>query len=77
MSAKSIPEPMVLTVSEMADLLRIRRDAAYQLCRQHGFPAARIGRFIRIPAAALERWIEEQACTAVQPKKGFPSRTTT
>jgi excisionase family DNA binding protein len=70
MSAKSIPDPMVLTVSEMADLLRIRRDAAYQLCRQEGFPAARIGRLIRIPAAALERWIEEQARTAIQSTGG-------
>lgn len=53
--------PVLLTVAELANHLRIGTTAAYQLCQQPGFPAARIGRLIRVPAAALERWIEEQA----------------
>lgn len=52
-----------LTVPEVAVRLRISRTAAYQLARRwldgdltDGIPAVRIGRSIRVPAAAFERW---------------------
>jgi excisionase family DNA binding protein len=52
-----------LTVAEAARRLHISRTAAYQLARQWldsdgagGIPAVRIGRSIRVPAAAFERW---------------------
>jgi len=52
-----------LTVPEAAQRLRISRTAAYQLVRawlngDGGIPAVRIGRSIRVPAAALERLAE-------------------
>ena len=39
----------LLTVEEMAEILRIGRSSAYELCRQNEFPVIRIGRSIRIP----------------------------
>ena len=52
-----------LTVQEAANRLRISRTAAYGLARRwletdgtEGIPAVRIGRSIRVPAAAVEQW---------------------
>jgi excisionase family DNA binding protein len=51
-----------LRVEEAAQVLRISRTSAYELARRwlesggrDGLPAVRLGRSIRIPAAALER----------------------
>ena len=54
---------LFVTVPEVARRLQISRTAAYQLARRwlesdgaEGIPAVRIGRSIRVPAAAFERW---------------------
>jgi excisionase family DNA binding protein len=51
-----------LRVEEAAQVLRISRTSAYELARRwlesggrDGLPAVRLGRSIRIPAAALDR----------------------
>lgn len=51
-----------LRVGEAAQVLRISRTSAYELARRwlesdgrDGLPAVRLGRSIRIPAAALDR----------------------
>jgi excisionase family DNA binding protein len=51
-----------LRVEEAAQVLRISRTSAYELARRRlesggrdGLPAVRLGRSIRIPAAALDR----------------------
>lgn len=54
-------EVSLLTVDEMAQILRIGRSSAYELCRQKEFPIVRIGRSIRIPRRALYEWIEGQS----------------
>jgi len=51
----------LLTVEEMAEILRIGRSSAYELCRQNEFPVIRIGRSIRIPKKALLDWIEQKS----------------
>lgn len=56
-------ERLVLTVPEVAKRLGLGRNAAYALVRTKGFPAIRIGKHIRVPVAALERWLEEQVRT--------------
>jgi len=50
----------VLTVDELMQLLKIGRNAAYELANRPDFPALRLGKKIRVPRAALERWLEEQ-----------------
>lgn len=50
--------PLLLTVEEMASVLRIGRNAAYQLIKDGVICSIRIGRSIRIPRAALIQFIE-------------------
>ena len=48
----------LLTVPEVADVLRVPRARAYDLVKQGLIPAVRVGRQIRVDAAALRRWIQ-------------------
>ena len=55
--------PDFLTVEEAARVLRIGRTAAYEQTRRfeetdgkEGIPVIRVGRLMRVPRAALERW---------------------
>ena len=59
----SFPLPDFLTVEEAAEVLRIRRGAAYALARLHeatngasGLPVVRIGKQLSAPRGMLERW---------------------
>lgn len=47
-------EPLLLTVTEAASLLRISRNSAYLLISRNELPAIRLGRAIRVPYEALE-----------------------
>lgn len=55
--------PDFLTVEEAARILRIGRTTAYEQTRRfedtnglEGIPVIRVGRLMRVPRAALERW---------------------
>ena len=51
----------VFTVEEVAEYLGIGRSKAYELVSHRpGFPAVRLGKSIRVPRHALDRWLEEQ-----------------
>ncbi len=54
----------MLTVSELADYLRLSRSMAYELTRRAGFPCLRIGRKILVPADGLKAWVDEQIQTS-------------
>jgi hypothetical protein len=61
--ASSPAAPRFLRVEDAAAILQIGRSAAYEQARRWiategrtGLPAVKIGRAIRIPVAALERW---------------------
>jgi len=54
-------EKLAYSVHELAELLSIGRNAAYELIKTEGFPAIPIGRRVIIPAAPLEAWLERQA----------------
>ena len=52
-------ERLAYSVTELAALLNIGRNAAYDLANRTDFPAIRIGdRRIIIPKAGLELWLE-------------------
>ena len=56
---RRVVEFQLLTVQEVAEILRVTTDHVYELIRQARLPGAiRVGRFIRINAEALQRWIE-------------------
>lgn len=50
--------PLLLTVGEMASVLRIGRNPAYQLVRDGSIQSIRVGRSIRVPRNALVQFIE-------------------
>ena len=49
--------PMVLTVPELARVLRIGKNQAYDLIARRDIGHIRVGRSIRIPRAMLERYL--------------------
>lgn len=51
---------MALSVEEMAEELRISRPNAYELVKQPGFPAFRLGKRLVINRSALQRWLDVQ-----------------
>lgn len=50
-----------INVGELARMLGIGRNQAYNLCHQQGFPAFQIGKRILIPVEMLNEWMREQA----------------
>ncbi|MEW6080846.1 MAG: helix-turn-helix domain-containing protein [Bacillota bacterium] len=53
---------LLLTIPEMAKILRISRNHAYALAhRKDGPPVLCLGRALRVPTVGLERWIEAEA----------------
>jgi excisionase family DNA binding protein len=52
--------PLVLTVEEAAEALRISRGSAYEGIRTNEIPHVRIGRTIRVPRKALLALLGEE-----------------
>ena len=50
--------PPLLTVDEMRKVLRIGRNAAYQMVKEGSIQTIRIGRSIRVPRKALMQLVE-------------------
>lgn len=51
---------------DVGPLLGMRRTRVYALLRMGVIPAVRIGGALRIPRAALEEWLSEQARIAME-----------
>jgi excisionase family DNA binding protein len=49
----------LLTVADVAELLRVSRNTAYALCMTE-IPVLRLGRSIRVDPATLRRWVSER-----------------
>ena len=48
---------VLLTIEEVADILRVPKQRAYQMARQELFPVVHMGRQIRVEESALRSWI--------------------
>ncbi|MBI3977161.1 MAG: helix-turn-helix domain-containing protein [Chloroflexi bacterium] len=57
----------LLTVPEAAERLKLARSTVYMLAQRGDLPLIRFGRSIRIPAAALERCIEQRISRPAEP----------
>lgn len=53
-------EKMLLKPSEAAEILGIGRTRTYEMLASGELPSIRMGRSIRVPVAALKRWVEER-----------------
>lgn len=51
--------PLVYTPEEAADLLKVGRTKVYELMQSRHLRSVKIGRTRRIPATALERYVEQ------------------
>ena len=47
----------LLTIPEVARVLHVRTERAYQLAREGVLPVVRVGRQVRVAERALDRWI--------------------
>jgi excisionase family DNA binding protein len=56
--ATSEPLPRLLTVREVAEMLRVSRPTAYRWCRTGQVPTLHIGGTLRVPARALVKTLE-------------------
>jgi excisionase family DNA binding protein len=50
----------LLSVVQLAEILGVSRSHAYALVRERAVPAIRFNGAIRVPAAALDRWLDER-----------------
>jgi excisionase family DNA binding protein len=50
----------ILTISDIAEILKIGKNAAYDLVKQPDFPHFKVGKRIRTTEDALIKWMEEQ-----------------
>ena len=53
-------DKLLMRPMEAAEALGIGRSLVYEMLARKELPSIRIGRCIRIPANALEKWIEDQ-----------------
>lgn len=52
--------PLVLSVKNISEILRISRTSAYHLVHTNNFPVHRIGRRIIVSRDSLRWWLEEK-----------------
>ena len=58
-SCVSIEElPLLLTVDDLVNVLKIGRNTAYTLLRSGQLKSIRVGRLIKIPRTALEEYLQ-------------------
>jgi excisionase family DNA binding protein len=49
---------LVYSIEEAAKLLKIGRNSAYEAAKTGDLPTVRIGRLLRVPKVALDRFLE-------------------
>jgi excisionase family DNA binding protein len=54
------PEPLLLTISQVAQRLGLSRTYVYKLIATDGLPTVHFGRAVRISLASLQKWLEER-----------------
>ena len=54
-------EPLLLRADEVQKALGLGRSKVYEMLASGELPAVRIGRAVRVPAAALPEWVKARA----------------
>jgi excisionase family DNA binding protein len=49
----------ILTLSEVAHLLRVHESTVYRMLRRHQLPAFKMGHYWRFSSESIERWMKE------------------
>ncbi|OUN09732.1 DNA-binding protein [Flavonifractor sp. An91] len=53
--------PLVLTPTDIAAVLNISRNTAYEVIHSAGFPLFRVGKQYRVSRERFLKWLDEQA----------------
>lgn len=62
----------VMTVSEVAEYLRVNPQTVYRKAKAGKLPAVRIGRAIRFRKAELDEWMKVTVHSSTEPALSFP-----
>jgi excisionase family DNA binding protein len=65
-TTKEATETVFLTVNDVAGMVGLSENRVYQLIAEGRIPHTRAGRRIRIPRAAFDRWLAEEADRALE-----------
>jgi excisionase family DNA binding protein len=55
------PDSYVLTIHEVADRLKVSDATVSRMVGRGEFPVIRVGRAVRVPKMAFERWFEKHS----------------
>jgi excisionase family DNA binding protein len=55
-----VPQRLVLRIPEVMTMLGLGRTKIYELIGSGDLPVIRVGKAVRIPVTALEKWVEER-----------------
>ncbi len=51
---------LLLKPTDLCDILSVSRSKAYDLLKTKTLPSVHIGRSVRVPASALQEWVDSQ-----------------
>ncbi len=57
---RTVVQPLLLSIPEVAESLRLSRAKVYQLIYYEGLPVVHFGRAARVSVIALQHWIERR-----------------
>jgi excisionase family DNA binding protein len=57
-------QPLLLSIPEVCESLRLSRAKVYRLIYYEGLPVVHFGRAVRVSVIALQEWIEQRAKSA-------------
>ena len=60
MATTESDERLLLRLPEVAARLGLGRTTVYDLVQRGDLPVVRVGRAVRVPVGALQRWVERQ-----------------
>lgn len=58
MADQQTQTPLLITVREAAERINLSRDTVYDLIARGEIPSKRVGRVLRVPVKALEKWAQ-------------------
>jgi excisionase family DNA binding protein len=62
-----VPGPKLMRMARAAEVIGVSRTRIYELAAAGEIPTIRIGSSLRVPVAALDRWIEERTVGGTKP----------
>jgi excisionase family DNA binding protein len=57
----------LLSIEQVAARLNVPKSRAYELCRRRDLPSHKVGKYIRVPASAVERYLTAHRKGAIDP----------